>query len=212
MADGEALLRTIEELRDSRARLVEAAQRDRLRLERELHDGAQQRLFAIQIRLDGVRERAAGDEELARDLEEVAGHVAAAVDELRALAQGLYPVALSERGLAGALRALSFEASNPVEVVDHDAPRCSATVEEAVYSTVVRAIPSTGVRITVTLEPCAEGLAFAVTNDGSGFDLEPDTVTSMRDRIDAVGGKLELDSPPGSGTIVRGRVPSGGGA
>jgi len=210
MADAEALLRTIEELRASRARLVESAQQDRLRLERELHDGAQQRLFAIQIKLDAARERAAGDDALARELAELLDDARAAVEDLRALAQGLYPVVLRERGLAGALRAIPYEAAIRVDVVDHDAPRCAPAVEEAVYFTVVAAVRNAGgTRVTVTVEPSAEGLAFAVADDGSGYDT--DVITSMRDRIDAVGGELELVSTPNGGTTLRGRVPSGGG-
>jgi signal transduction histidine kinase len=208
MADVEALLRTIEELRESRARLVEAAQRDRIRLERELHDGAQQRLFAIQIKLEAARERAAGGEELALELEELAQDARAAGDELRALAQALYPAVLRERGLAGALRTLSVEAPTPVEVVDHDAPRCSPPVEEAVYFTVVEAIRSAGTRVAVTLEPAPEGLVFAVAAAAPGFDFEPAALTSMRDRVGAVGGELELVG----GSTVRGRFPSGGSA
>jgi signal transduction histidine kinase len=224
-ADVESLLRTIEELRDSRARLVEAAQRERHRLERDLHDGAQQRLFAIQIKVEAARERAAGDGELERELAEIASDARAAVDELRSLAHGLYPVALRERGLVGALRTLPFEAAIPVDIVDRDAPRCSPAVEEAVYFTVREAIQNAtkhagpGARVTVTLEPSTIGLAFAVADDGAGFDGERHGdgagITSMRDRIGAVGGELELVSAPGSGTTVRGRVPlssSGGSA
>ena len=216
----EALLRTIEELRDSRARLVESARRERLRVERDLHDGAQQRLFAIQIKLEAARERAAGDGELVRELEALAADVGAAVDDLRNLAQGLYPVALLERGLAGALRTISYEAAIPVEVVDRATPRCSPSVEEAVYFTAIEAIENAtkhagrGARATVTLEPSPAGLAFAVEDDGSGYDVERHGdgigITSMRDRIGAVGGELEIVSARGSGTTVRGRVPSGG--
>lgn len=209
MADAEALLRTIEELRGSRARLVESAQQDRLRLERELHDGAQQRLFAIQIKLEAARERAAADDELVRELEELADDARAAGADLRALAQGLYPVVLRERGLGGALRAIPYEAAVRVDVVDHEAPRCAPAVEEAVYYTVFEAIRNAGgTRVTVTVEPSAVGLAFALVDDGPGYDA--DAITRMRDRIDAVGGELEIVSPIDGGTTVRGRVPSGG--
>ena len=170
--DIDELLRTIEGLRDSRTRLIEAAQRERLQLERNLHDGAQQRLFAIQIKLEAARERAAGDEELVRALEELASDAGAAVDELRALAHGLYPVTLRERGLAGALRAVRYEAAIPVEVVDHGLPRCSPTIEEAVDFTAMEAIQNAvkhagrDARVTVTLEPSPAELAFAIADDG----------------------------------------------
>jgi signal transduction histidine kinase len=203
MADVEALLRTIEELRTSRARLLESAHRDRRRLERDLHDGAQQRLFAIQIRLDAARESAAGEAELAR-LQELANDVSAAVDDLRALANGIYPATLAERGLVAALRAI------PVEVVDKDSPRCSPVVEEAVYFTALEAIERAGrgTRPTVRLEPSPDGLAFAVEADGPGLAVDAAALTTMRDRIAAVGGELELVSSAG-GRAVRGRVPLG---
>ena len=202
MADVEALLRTIEELRASRARLVESAQRDRRRLERDLHDGAQQRLFAIQIKLEAARDSAAGEDELAR-LQELADDVSAAVDDLRALARSIYPATLAERGLVAALRAI------PVEVGDSGSPRCSPAVEEAVYFTALDAIEHAGpgTRITVRLEPTSDGLAFALEADGPGLD-EAGALTTMLDRIDAVGGQLELVSSAGR-TTVRGRVPLG---
>jgi signal transduction histidine kinase len=210
MADVEALLRTIEELGASRARLVESAQQDRLRLERQLHDGAQQRLFAIQIKLEAARERAAGDDERARELAELVDDAHAAVEDLRALAQGLYPVALRERGLAGALRTIPYETEIRVDVVDRGVPRCAPAVEEAVYFAVAEAIRSSGgSSVTVTVEPSPQGLAFAVEHDGPGYDA--DAITGMRDRIDAVGGELDLVSAPDGGTTVRGRVPSDGG-
>jgi signal transduction histidine kinase len=203
MADVEALLRTIEELRASRARLLESAQRDRRRLERDLHDGAQQRLFAIQIKLEAARDSASGEAELAR-LQDLAAEVSAAVDDLRALAQSIYPATLAERGLVVALRAI------PVEVVDDGSPRCSPAVEEAVYFTALDAIGQAGpgTRITVRLEPTSDGLAFAVEAGGPGLDDEAGALTTMLDRIEAVGGELELVASVG-GTTVRGRVPLG---
>jgi signal transduction histidine kinase len=211
--------RLIEELRASRARLVESAQRERRRLERNLHDGAQQRLFGIQIKLEAARERAAGDEELVRALEELGTDTGAAVADLRALAHGLYPVALRERGLVGALRAIPHTAAIVVKVLDRGAPRVSPSVEEAVYFAVLEAIQNAtkhggrGARVTVTLEPAAAGLAFTVADDGAGFEAngrpEGMGIVSMRDRIGAVGGELEVVSAPGRGTTVRGSVPSG---
>jgi signal transduction histidine kinase len=212
----ESLLRTIEELRVSRARIAESAQQERLRLERNLHDGAQQRLLAIQIKLEAARERAGG--ELARELEEVAADASAAVEDLRALAHGLYPAVLHEQGLGVALRSIAYEAAIRVDVDDRAAPRCSPSVEEAVYFTALQAVQNAtkhagrGARVTITLEPSTNGLAFAVADDGAGFDParpgdEGIGIVSMRDRIGAVGGELTIVSAPGQGTTVRGAVP-----
>ena len=211
----ESLLRTIEELRASRARIAESAQQERLRLERNLHDGAQQRLLAIQIKLEAAREHADG--ELARELEEVAADASAAVEDLRALAHGLYPAVLHEQGLGVALRSIAYEAAIRVDVDDRAAPRCSPPVEQAVYFTALEAVQNAtkhagrGARVTVTLEPSTDGLAFAVADDGAGFDPARQGdgfgIVSMRDRIGAVGGELTIVSAPGQGTTVRGVVP-----
>jgi signal transduction histidine kinase len=205
----------VEELRASRARIVESEQRERLRLERNLHDGAQQRLFGLQVKLDAARARADGA--LAGELEEAAADAAAAVEELRELAHGLYPTALRDLGLADGLRAVALRSGTPVRVVDRGVGRRPPVVEEAVYFCVLEAIQNAGkhagagARVTVTLDRRGRDLEFAVADDGAGFD--PDTATdgigllSMRDRIGAVGGELELESQPGRGTTVRGVVP-----
>jgi signal transduction histidine kinase len=209
------------ELKASRARIVASAQQERLRLERNLHDGAQQRLFGIQLKLSAMRAQVA-DERLARDLDEVVRDAAAAVEELRALAHGIYPTVLRERGLGDALRSFALTASVPVSVVDRSAARCSATVEEAVYFCVLEAIQNAAkhggpaVRVTVTLESRGADLEFVVADDGVGFrpgDAAGGVgLTSIRDRVGAVGGELEIRSQPGRGTTVRGVVPGDGGA
>jgi signal transduction histidine kinase len=205
----------VEELRASRARIVESEQRERLRLERNLHDGAQQRLFALQVKLDAARARADGP--LAGELEEAAADAAAAAEELRELAHGLYPTVLRDLGLAGALQAAALRSATPVRVVDHGAGRRPPVVEEAVYFCVLEAIQNAGkhagagARVTVTLDRRGRDLEFAVADDGAGFDLDAATdgigLLSMRDRIGAVGGELELESQPGRGTTVRGIAP-----
>jgi signal transduction histidine kinase len=207
----------VEELRSSRARILASAQRERLRLERNLHDGAQARLFAIQVKLAAARERA-GDEQLAQELDELEADAAAAADDLRTLAHGLYPTVLRERGLVDGLRSVVRGAATPVALVDQGVPRCDANVEEAVYFCVLEAIQNAtkhagrGAHITVTLERRGADLEFAIADDGVGFDQHQHSggigLASMRDRIGAVGGTVDFISQPGRGTTVRGVVPA----
>src|SRR4051812_36552861 len=128
----------VDDLRRSRARLVAAAQRERLRLEGDLHDGAQQRLFAIQMRLRAARER--GGDQLERSLEQVEDELAVAAAELVELANSLYPTVLRERGLGDGLRSAARTAAVAVEVVDHGVGRLDPAIEEAVYRCVLEAI------------------------------------------------------------------------
>src|SRR5215218_5332041 len=181
-----------------------------------LHDGAQQRLFAIQIKLAALREETE-DGELASELEGIAADVAAAVEECRTLAQGLYPTVLRERGLADALRSIAREAPIPVTLSAHGIDRCSPTVEEAVYFCAREAIQNatkhagSDAHVTVALVGEERELHFAIADDGVGFVTVRSQgglgITSMRDRIGAVGGELEITSDRGQGTTVRGVVP-----
>jgi signal transduction histidine kinase len=139
---------------------------------------------------------------------------------MRALAHGLYPTVLRERGLPDALRSLAQAAAIPVRIVDHDIGRCSPTVEEAVYFCAREAIQNTtkhagpDTQVTITLARDDEGLEVTIVDDGPGFDLaaagEGIGLVSMRDRIGAVGGTLELASAPGNGTTLRAHVPQFG--
>jgi signal transduction histidine kinase len=206
----------VDELRASRRRIVSSGQQERLRLERNLHDGAQQRLFAVQVKLEAARERER-DPVLAAELREIAGDAAAAVDELRSLAHGLYPTILRERGLVDALRAVARTAAVPVSVVSHDVPRMSAEVEEAIYFFVCEAIHNAakhggdGARVSVRLEVHNGRFEAVVEDDGRGFDVDRARdgigLMGMRDRIGAIGGDLELTSALGRGTSVRALVP-----
>jgi signal transduction histidine kinase len=207
----------VEELRASRARIVTAADRERLQLERELHDGAQQRLMAIQIKLALFLERI-DEPTLGAELDEIAEDAAAAVAELRGLADAIYPTVLRERGLGDALRALARTSSLAVGVTDEGIGRFASVVEAAIYFCAAEAIQNAakhagpGARVAVTLQRRGVDVLFAVADDGTGFDLA--TVSSgsglagMRDRLDAVGGATEIASAPGSGTVVRGRAPA----
>ena len=127
-----ALLESRRELADARARIIGASDRGRRELERDLHDGAQQRLTTIQIKLRTLQE-SASREDLARQLESISMEVEQAIDELRALAHGMYPAVLRDQGLAAAVRSLAIRAPIPVRVVDQGIGRSSAAVEAAVY-------------------------------------------------------------------------------
>jgi signal transduction histidine kinase len=212
-----ALRESRRELVDARARIIRASDAARRKLERDLHDGAQQRLTAIQIKL-GIAQEASLDDDLARRLESIRGDVELAVDELRALARGIYPAVLTECGLADAVRSLAIGAPVPVGVIDKGVRRCSALVEAAVYFCVREAVQNAtkhagpDARVTVILRRRPqEGVWFEVTDDGVGMNspIRSDGIglISMRDRIGAVGGELAIFSAPGRGTSIRGTVP-----
>ena len=213
------LLTKIDELRTSRERIVAAGEAERRKVERDLHDGAQQRLMAIQIKLGLLRDRI-DDDELAAELDEIADDASAAVDDLRGLAQGIYPTVLLERGLAAALRHLAQTAAIPVNVIGDGVDRFAPAVEAAVYFCVLEALQNAtkhaGARAsaTVTLARRNDRIEFAVVDDGIGFATANGSngigLAGMQDRVGAVGGSIEVSSAPGRGTSVRGRVPVSG--
>ena len=205
-------------LRSSRARMATATHDERVRIERDLHDGVQARLNGLLLKL-GLARDLADNPELRAALEEAGDDAAAAVQDVRMLARGVYPPVLRESGLAPALRAFAVTAPVPVhvDVVGEGSGPDAALA--AVYFTALEAIQNAikhgggAVEISVTLTWADGCLAFAVADDGVGFDpaRTPAGVgrVSMDDRIGAVGGELELASSPGDGTVVRGWVPAG---
>jgi signal transduction histidine kinase len=209
--------RLVEELRASRARIAASAQEERARLERDLHDGAQQRLMAIQIRLSLVRE---AEDPRERDtlLDELDEDATAAVEELRTLAHGIFPPVLRDRGLADALRSAALRTPMAVSVRCQGTDRYPAATEAAVYFSVLEAMQNAlkhspaGVHLDLSLDCAKGGVSFAVADDGTGFDVELHAtglgLISMRDRMAAVGGALTVSSRPGSGTTVSGRAPA----
>jgi signal transduction histidine kinase len=211
--------RLLEELRASRARVAETAERERRRIERDLHDGAQQRLMAIQIKLQVAQERA-HEEDLAEQLDAISVDASTAVEELRTLAHGIHPTVLSASGLADAIRSAAMTAPSSIRVVDDGIGRCSAATEAAIYFCSLEAIQNAtkhaggDAQVTVTLSRDGRRVHFSVTDDGVGIDTQAagDGVglVGMRDRIGAVGGELEIISAPGSGTTVQGTVPDDG--
>jgi signal transduction histidine kinase len=208
--------RLVRDLRASRERILTTAERERRRLERDLHDGAQQRLMAIQVKLALAREQAS-DEELAARLDEVAADAEIAVDELRALAHGIYPAVLVERGLPEALRSLAATAPAPVRVVRADVGRFTAAVEAALYFCALEAIQNAAkhagadASVEVRLAQRDDMLELEVEDDGTGFNPTGATegigLVNMRDRIGAVGGTLRILSSPSRGTLVSASVP-----
>jgi PAS domain S-box-containing protein len=201
-----------EAIETSRARIVEAGDEARRRLERDLHDGAQQRLIVALLTLRRAAKDAAGT--AAEPLvAETIDHLEHGLAELRELARGIHPSILSERGLADAVGRLAARSSVPVavEVADDRLPQ---SVETAIYFTVAEALTNvakyagaTSARVVVAV---ADGLATAeIADDGRG-GADPSGGSGLRgltDRLEAVGGSLELESPPGGGTLVRARVP-----
>jgi signal transduction histidine kinase len=207
--------RLVQELRASRARIVEAADRERTRLEHDLHDGAQQRLVAIQIRLGMARE-STNEEEVAQQLDMISDEAQAALDELRALAHGGYLGALEELGPVAALRALAHGSVVPIQVTDGSIRRLPRALEAALYFCAREAIQNAskhagpGANVTVTLAHHEDGVVLTVVDDGAGLPpgAEDGTgIVGMSDRIEAVGGQFEIVSTPGRGTTIRATVP-----
>jgi signal transduction histidine kinase len=209
--------RLVDELRDSRARIVASADQERHRLERDLHDGAQQRLFLLQVKLAHLREEV-GDAAVAARIDEIEEDAGAALEELRVLAHGIYPTVLVERGVPEAVRAFAMDAPLPVEVTDHWIGRCSPTIEAALYFCSLEAIQNaakhagTGARVTVDLDRDGDRIDLSISDDGVGFQAGDGSdgigLVTMRDRIGAVGGELEVVSEPGTGVTLHVTVPN----
>jgi signal transduction histidine kinase len=208
------------ELTDSRARLVSAGARERRKLERDLHDGAQQRLVAASIHLSLADELADANAELRDRVSEARLAVEDALTELRELAHGIYPPALGRWGLARAFELLSSRHPGRVDVIDACARRFRPEIEAAMYYCCMEAVQNASkhagadAHISIRLYTDAEQLHVEVRDDGSGFDVASINggigLENMRDRLGAVGGRVEIDSAPGQGTLVAAAAPVGG--
>jgi PAS domain S-box-containing protein len=201
-----------EALRASSARLVEVADAERRRIQRNLHDGAQQRLTAVLLNLGRIRETADGD---ADRLDLAIDELAAGLQELRQLASGLHPSVLSERGLTVALEALAIRAPVPVDLAALPDRRLPEPVEAAAYYVVAEALANVhkhaGAR-RVVVRALVEGdeLVVEVVDDGvGGADREGTGLRGLIDRVEALGGSLTLDSPARGGTRLLARMPHG---
>jgi signal transduction histidine kinase len=207
-----------DELRRASARLLVAAANERRKLERDLHDGAQQRLVALRVRLAHAAE--SGEPPSRRLLEELGAAVERTLDELRQLAQGIYPAVLVDDGLASALRSAARRCPQVVNVVCDDERRAPAEIEADVYFVCLEALQNASkhagdtVTITVRLRISDTDLAFSVRDDGRGFPPERTQagtgLSNMSERIAALGGRMDVRSAPGRGTAVAGVVPLAG--
>jgi signal transduction histidine kinase len=206
----------IDDLRASRRRLVQAQDTERQRIERNLHDGAQQQLVALNVQLTLLEDAADDPGEVREITGELRTGLRAALDDLRALARGIYPPLLADQGLRAALRAQADRAPLPVEVEADGIGRYPREAEAAVYFCILEALQNVAKyarasRATVGLS-CPDGqLGFTVTDDGDGFDPAKAShgtgLQGMADRLAAVGGTLRVDSAPGSGTTISGTLP-----
>ena len=205
------------ELADSRSRIVSAGDRERRKLERDLHDGAQQRLVAASINLSLGRELADGNPELKERVTDASVEVEEALTELREVAHGIYPPALGRWGLVRAFELLAARFPGRVTVAEGSVGRFPSEVEAAVYYTCTEAVQNAlkhagaGASISIRLYAHADRLHLEVRDHGSGFDVagapEGIGLQNMRDRLGAVGGRVEIASEPGHGTLVAATAP-----
>ncbi len=202
------------ELQASRMRIVEAADEARRRIERDLHDGAQQRLVSASLLLSLARRRAAEHEELARLLEQIAVELAAGLGDLRELAHGIHPTVLTDHGLRAAIDSLAGRSMIPVEVSGTLEQRPVPAVESALYFTAAEALTNVAKyananAASVTIVKAELHAEVEIRDDGRG-GADPASGSGLRglvDRLGALGGHLHVESPVGLGTTVRAVVP-----
>jgi signal transduction histidine kinase len=203
----------LEELRVSRLRIVEAADDARRRIERDLHDGAQQELLALALELRVLRSRV-GETEALPLVDGIAKRLDVALGELRELARGIHPAILTQSGLSVAVGALAERATLPVEIEMDVDRRLPAPVEAAAYFLIAEALTNvsryaraTGARVQMEVDD--DDLVVTVTDDGvGGVDVAAGSgLRGLQDRLATVDGSLEIDSRPGEGTRVTGRIP-----
>jgi signal transduction histidine kinase len=205
----------VSELQDARSRIIAAADAERRRIERDLHDGAQQRLVALALNLRMAEQRAANGDRSAAELVRQAGEEAnLALKELRDLARGIHPAILTNRGLPAALEDLAARATVPVEVIATPGERLPDPVEAAAYFVVSECLANIGkhseaTSATVSVRADDGHLVVAVADDGvGGASLEGGSgMQGLEDRVGALSGALTVESPPGEGTRVVATIP-----
>jgi signal transduction histidine kinase len=208
----------VKELRASRTRVVLAADAERRRIERDLHDGAQQHLIGLAIQLRLLGELTDSHPEKAREL--LGGlddEVQATLEQVRDLAHGIYPPLLQDRGLPDALAAAALRAPIGARVDARGLGRYPPDVEATVYFCCLEALQNAakhageGAIVTIRVHESEGSLSFEVTDDGSGFDVGSGRtgvgMTNMRDRVGALGGSLRVHSAPEAGTTIAGTIP-----
>ena len=211
------LRRQADELRASRARIVASGDAERRRVERNLHDGAQQHLVALAVNLRLVKDIVVEDPQGALEmLEELGTAVQDTIQELRELAHGIYPPLLVDSGLAGALRPVVTRSPLDIELLTEGIGRYDGDVEAAIYFCCLEALQNAGkhapnAHVTVRVWEESGGLLFSVADDGPGFDVRKAQrghgFVNMMDRLGAIGGSVRWESEPGHGTQIRGSVP-----
>jgi signal transduction histidine kinase len=214
----EELLEKLKEIQASRQRIVAAQDQERRRLERNLHDGAQQQLVALQVKLSLAERLAEEDCRVKDQLASLKAEAGEALENLRDLARGIYPPLLADQGLMAALQPQARKATFPITIEADGIGRYPQDAEAAVYFCCLEALQNVAkyakaTRATVTLSEEGGSLAFTVTDDGEGFDTNTISygtgLQGMADRLSAQGGSLEVRSEPGEGTTVGGSIPIG---
>jgi signal transduction histidine kinase len=206
------------EMRASRARIVTASDDSRRSVERDLHDGAQQYLVLLELKLGMLTKKVADDPEVSELAAEIRADLARALAELRDLAHGIYPAVLESDGLPAALQATAERSSIPVSVDADGVGRLAQELEAAVYFCCLEALQNAAkhageeAKVSVKLSQADGRVRFTVADDGRGYDaalIAPSSgLQNMTDRIGALGGEIHIVSTPGSGTAVRGSVPA----
>jgi signal transduction histidine kinase len=213
-------VRLIEELRASRQRLVAAQDQERRRLERNIHDGAQQQLVALTVKLRLLEQLATRDAGKATELAaQLQAEATDALEDLRDLARGIYPPLLADKGLSAALEAQARKSPVPVAIEAPEVGRFPQDVEAAVYFSCLEALQNVAKyaeasSVVISLARDDGRLSFTVVDDGVGFDPEGthrgSGLQGIADRLDSLGGAFEIRSSIGAGTTVRGTVPANG--
>jgi signal transduction histidine kinase len=203
------------QLTASRARIVAAADATRRRIERDLHDGTQQRLVSLGLELRMARATVPAElPELRTQISQIADELTGAVDELREIARGIHPAILSEGGLGPALRTLARRVPIPVEVDIRTDTRPTDRIEVAAYYVASEALTNTtkhahASTAHITVEQRDTQLHLSISDDGNG-GADPTRGTGLiglRDRVQALGGTIEVSSPPGAGTTILVQLP-----
>jgi signal transduction histidine kinase len=207
-----------DEVAASRARVIAAADDARRRIERDLHDGAQQRLVTLMVAQRRLEARIpAGSDELRADVTRIADGLATAAHELRELSRGIHPAVLTEGGLSPALKALGRRSAVRVKLDVSFEHRLPDQVEAAAYYTVSEALTNASrhadaTRVWVSLRVETDTLHLSIRDDGIGGadEARGSGLTGLKDRIEALDGQLHIDSPPGGGTHIEVEIPIGG--
>ena len=204
----------LEELRGSRARVIAEGQKERQRLERNLHDGAQQRLIALSLDLSRLEERLGGDPEAQARLDQARQEIALSLEELRDVARGIHPAVLSGHGLEVALESMVAQASVPVRLVVELDGRLQEPLEVAAYYVVSESLANVGkhaqaTSATVEVAKGPDQIVVEVVDNGiGGADTERGSgIRGLADRVEALGGRLLIWTPSGGGTRVRAEIP-----